>query len=82
MSLNVSSTPPSGRMEQLLTEAGASAEAVRAVLGERGDDPALAASTAEELRRELQQAAAGGEGARLKAAMQVGGRGGSLGARF
>jgi glycyl-tRNA synthetase len=37
------------RLEQLLVDGGAGAEAVRAVLAERGDDPALAASTAAQL---------------------------------
>ncbi|EFJ48902.1 hypothetical protein VOLCADRAFT_59982 [Volvox carteri f. nagariensis] len=39
-----------GRLEQLLGDGGAPAEVVRAVLGERGDDPALAAKTVEELK--------------------------------
>ena len=41
--------------------------AVRAVLAERGDDPALAAATAEQLAAEL----AAGEGSKLKSVMQV-----------
>ncbi|KXZ51509.1 hypothetical protein GPECTOR_12g472 [Gonium pectorale] len=36
-----------GRLEQLLADGGAPAEVVRAALAERGDDPALAARTAE-----------------------------------
>jgi glycyl-tRNA synthetase beta subunit len=39
--------------------------AVRAVLAERGDDPALAAATAEQLRQEWEQ----GEGGRLRSVM-------------
>lgn len=41
------------RQEQILLDAGVPAEAVRAVLAERSDDPTLAASTAEALRAEL-----------------------------
>lgn len=37
------------RLEQLLVDGGAGAEAVRAVLAERGDDPALAAATVAQL---------------------------------
>jgi glycyl-tRNA synthetase len=53
------------RLEQLLMDAGVSAEAVRAVLAERGDDPALAAATA----LQLQQALDAGEAGPLKAVM-------------
>ncbi|WIA13728.1 hypothetical protein OEZ85_007280 [Tetradesmus obliquus] len=43
----------SRRLEQLLVDSGVSAEAVRAVLAERGDNPALAASTASQLQAAL-----------------------------
>jgi len=42
-----------GRLEQLLVDGGVSPEAVRAVLAERGDNPALASTSAEELQQEL-----------------------------
>ena len=38
------------RLEQLLLDDGAAPEAVKAVLGERGPDPALAATTAADLQ--------------------------------
>ncbi|GAX84334.1 hypothetical protein CEUSTIGMA_g11756.t1 [Chlamydomonas eustigma] len=60
----------SGRMEQLLIEAGTSAEAVRAVLTERGDNPMLALRTAEELTDALKAE----EGGKLRAVMQTLGR--------
>ena len=50
---------------------------MRAVLGERGDDPALAARTAEELRAEWSPSSSslspheGGVSPRLKTVMQV-----------
>lgn len=53
------------RLEQLLMDAGVSAEAVRAVLAERGDDPALASSTA----TQLQQALDAGAGSPLSTIM-------------
>lgn len=53
------------RLEQLLVDGGAPPEAVRAVLAERGDDPALAAATVEQLAAAL----AAGEGGALRAAM-------------
>jgi glycyl-tRNA synthetase len=37
------------RLEQLLVDSGSGVEAVRAVLAERGGDPAFAATTAREL---------------------------------
>ncbi len=39
-----------GRLEQLLIDGGAQPEVVRAVLAERGDDPALAARSVEQLK--------------------------------
>ena len=48
-----------------------SSYAVRAVLNERGDDPALAARTAEELRAEWSSSQEGGSSLRLKTVMQV-----------
>lgn len=53
------------RLEQLLIDAGTSAEAVRAVLAERGDNPALASATASQ----LQQALDAGDASSLKAVM-------------
>eukprot|EP00878_Enallax_costatus_P022661 GHUV01024061.1.p1 GENE.GHUV01024061.1~~GHUV01024061.1.p1 ORF type:complete len:440 (+),score=146.68 GHUV01024061.1:25-1344(+) len=41
------------RLEQLLVDSGVSTEAVRAVLAERGDDPALASKTATQLQAAL-----------------------------
>ncbi|MEW5302291.1 MAG: hypothetical protein WDW36_005092 [Sanguina aurantia] len=54
-----------GRLEQLLAEAGASPEAVRAVISQRGDNPALAAATSRALSAEWAQ----GEGGRLRTVM-------------
>ncbi|GLC37301.1 hypothetical protein PLESTB_001138600 [Pleodorina starrii] len=54
-----------GRLEQLLSDGGAPAEVVRAVLAERGDDPALAAKTVEQLRAEWEA----GESGRLRRVM-------------
>mmetsp|Transcript_20995 Transcript_20995/g.46001 ORF Transcript_20995/g.46001 Transcript_20995/m.46001 type:complete len:1090 (-) Transcript_20995:488-3757(-) len=59
-----------GRLEQLLVDSGVPTEAVRAVLAERGDDPALAARSAEELRAEWEA----GEGGRLRRVMTSLGR--------
>lgn len=44
-----------GRLEQVMVEGGASAEAVRAVAAERGDNPALAVATVEQLGAALAQ---------------------------
>ncbi|KAG1677161.1 hypothetical protein FOA52_000967 [Chlamydomonas sp. UWO 241] len=59
-----------GRMEQVLLDAGVVPEAVRATLAERGDDPALAMRTAEELNAEW----SAGEGGRLCSVMAALGR--------
>lgn len=53
------------RLEQMLVDRGCAVEAVRAVLAERGDDPALAAASAADLDREMR------EGGRLGAAMEA-----------
>lgn len=53
------------RLEQLLVDSGVSAEAVRAVLAERSDNPSLAAETAEQLQRALDA----GEGGALRSVM-------------
>ncbi|GAB4813228.1 hypothetical protein N2152v2_000274 [Parachlorella kessleri] len=53
------------RLEQLLVDGGDPVEAVRAALRERGTNPALAASTAHEIKDEL----AAGPGGRLQAVM-------------
>ena len=47
------------RLEQLLVDAGVAVEAVRAALGERGNDPTLAATTAKEVSEEMQSGEAG-----------------------
>ncbi|KAF8057144.1 EDD1 [Scenedesmus sp. PABB004] len=47
------------RLEQLLVDSGVPPEAVRAVLAERGDDPALAAATAAQLQAALSAGEAG-----------------------
>lgn len=51
-----------GRLEQLLIDGGAQPEVVRAVLAERGDDPALAARSVEQLKAEWEA----GESGRLR----------------
>ncbi|KAF6257872.1 glycyl-tRNA synthetase beta subunit-domain-containing protein, partial [Scenedesmus sp. NREL 46B-D3] len=55
----------SRRLEQLLVDSGVSAEAVRAVLAERGDNPTLASSTA----AQLQAALDAGDASPLRAVM-------------
>jgi glycyl-tRNA synthetase len=58
------------RLEQLLVDGGCGAEAVRAVLAERGDDPALAAATAAQLSPLVAGGEdAGGDAARLRRVM-------------
>jgi len=59
------------RLEQLLVDSGDAGgpEAVRAVLAERGDDPALAAATAAQLAPYVGAAAAGAPAERLRRVM-------------
>jgi glycyl-tRNA synthetase len=57
------------RLEQYLVDSGCGIEAVRAVLAERGDDPAFAAATARELDEVVK--AKGSDASALKTAMGV-----------